>query len=71
MKKRTTDVWFVMFLVEEKLCPIHTYQVVERGKVNWEFALTDEQWRQFRVEFQQSKLARLKALQQQLKDMAY
>lgn len=70
MFKSSSDVWFCAFLVK-KGNKIEEYDVIDKGKVRCKFNLTDDQWKTFKLEFNNSELSEFKSLIDKLKDMAY
>lgn len=70
MTKSTTDIWFAAFLMikGEKLV---NYTVISRGKVSCMFALSDEQWQKYKIEFNNSEFIKFKTTVEQVKDLGF
>jgi hypothetical protein len=68
--KSSSDVWFTAFLMD-KGEKIKRYEVIARGRVKCFFDLTDDQWRDYKLEFNNSDVVRFKALIEQIKDLAF
>lgn len=68
--KNTTDVWFIAFLMN-KGHQITKYEVISRGKISCYFNINDNDWRDLKLEFNNSELIKFKALIQQIKDLGY
>ena len=69
-KKTTTDVWFAAFLQEEGNTIVGLNQIT-RGKAEFIFELSNEEWTKLKLAFHNSDVARYKLLISQLKDLAY
>lgn len=68
--KSTSDVWFMAFLMS-KGYKIEKYSVIMRGKIRADFTFTDDQWKDLKLEFQNSDLVKFKSYIEQLKDLSY
>lgn len=68
--KSTSDVWFMAFLMS-KGYKIEKYSVIMRGKIRADFTFTDDQWKDLKLEFQNSELVKFKSYIEQLKDLSY
>jgi hypothetical protein len=68
--KHTTDVWYAGFLLTKGI-KLAKYDVIDRGKVRCYFELTDDQWKQFKVEFNNSEISDLKQAVAKIKDLAF
>jgi uncharacterized protein YicC (UPF0701 family) len=68
--KETTDIWFSAFLRSKGL-KLHDYRVIGRGKVKCVFDISDEEWTQYKIEFNNSELAQFKTFIEQIKDLAF
>lgn len=69
--QKTTDIWFASFLQEIKNKAVTDYSVIKPGKGEFRFDLTDEEWKKFKLEFDQSDFSKLKYGQERLKDLIY
>lgn len=69
--QKTTDIWFASFLQEIKGYQVHDFTVIKPGKGEFRFDLTEEQWKQFKLEFDHSDFSKLKYGQERLKDLIY
>jgi hypothetical protein len=68
--KNSSDVWFIAFLMHKSLA-IVKYDVMERGRVRCYFALSDKEWQDYKLEFNNSEIIRYKAMIEQIKDLGY
>lgn len=68
--KNSSDVWFVAFLMH-KSCAIVKYDVMERGRVRCYFALSEKEWQDYKLEFNNSEIIKYKATIEQIKDLGY
>lgn len=68
--KGSTDIWFSSFLTLKGYKVCH-FDVIARGKVNYYFELTEEEWKQLKLEFNDSEYSKFKQIQESLKDMAF
>lgn len=68
--KNSSDVWFVAFLMY-KHCQIVKYDVMERGRVRCYFNLTDKEWQDYKLEFNNSEIIKFKAYIEQIKDLGF
>ena len=71
MLKSTTDVWFATFLKKRKRLPLHSFEVIARGKVRCYFEISDEDWNSYKTEFSNSELPDIKSGIQEIKDLGY
>ncbi len=68
--KNSSDVWFTAFLIH-KGCKIAKYDVIDRGRVRCYFDLTDKQWQEYKLEFNNSEIIKFKAYIEQIKDLGF
>lgn len=68
--KSSSDVWFTAFLLD-KGEKIERYEVIARGRVKCFFKLTDQQWQDYKLDFNNSEVVKYKALIEQIKDLAF
>lgn len=68
--KKTTDLWFVSYL-ELNGVKITSYKLLKPGKLEFIFALTDEEWSKHRLGFNNSDIQKYKQKIEALKDLAY
>lgn len=68
--KASTDIWFCAFLMYrgEK---IHKYDALGRGKVKCYFQVEEQQWAQYKLDFNNSEFIKFKGLIEQVKDLGY
>lgn len=66
----TTDIWFAAFLMYKNI-KISKYEKIEHRKGKYYFNLTDEQWNNYKLEFNNSELIKFKGLVEQVKDLVY
>lgn len=70
MNKFSTDVWFVAFLMS-KGHKISAYTVLPQKKVRCEFQLSDKEWQDLKLEFNNSEIVKFKGYIDQIKDLAW
>lgn len=68
--KTSTDLFFCAYL-NLKGHNIHSYDVIQRGKISCSFDISDENWKKHKIEFNNSEFAKLKQLIEQLKDLSF
>ena len=68
--KSSQDVWFIAFL-QNKGIKISRYDVISKGKVRCYFDLTDEEWQNYKLEFNNSEISIYKGLIEKIKDLCY
>lgn len=68
--KESTDVWFIAFLMSNGI-KIESYVVLNNKKVKCFFKLTEEQWKEYKLKFNNSELVKYKTLIEQIKDLGY
>lgn len=66
----STDLWFCAFLID-KGYQIQKYDIVARGKAKFYFEIEEDEWKKFKLEFNNSDLSKFKMLIDQLKDLSY
>ena len=68
--KSSTDIWFTTFLIEIKGYKLADYDVIGRGRGKFYFDIPDKEWKQEKIDFMKSDLAKAKQGQEKLKDLA-
>ncbi len=68
--KQSSDVWFCAFLIKSGH-KVKEYDVVDKGRVRCKFELNDEQWKKYKLEFNNSELSEFKTIIDKLKDLAF
>lgn len=68
--KSSQDVWFIAFL-QNKGIKISRYDIISKGKVRCYFDLTDEEWQNYKLEFNNSEISIYKGLIEKIKDLCY
>lgn len=68
--KKSTDVWFCAFLMFNGK-QLESYDVISRGKVECHFNVSEDEWKQYKIDFNKSEFIKFKGLIDQLKDLAY
>ena len=68
--KHTSDVWFAAYLLSKGL-KIAKFDVIDRGKVRCYFELTDDEWKEFKVKFNNSEISDIKQYMAKIKDLAF
>ena len=66
----TKDVWFSAYL-QDLGHEIVAVNRITRGKAEYMFELSEEDWRKLKLDFHNSKLSKYKSLISKLKDLAY
>lgn len=66
----TTDVWFASFLIH-KGYQVKTFDKLGPGKVKFYFDLTEDEWKQMKLDFNNSELVKFKSIIGQLKDLSF
>jgi len=69
--KSTTDIWFTTYLIEIKKYKLESYHVISRGKGRFLFNISDEKWKEEKLNFMNSDLSKIKQGQEKLKDLLY
>lgn len=69
-KQATTDIWFTAYLLF-KGHEIKEYQVIKRGKGQYNFEIENEEWRKLKLEFSKSEFCSCKELIAKIKDLTY
>ena len=67
---KTTDIWFASFL-QLKGVQLLNFSILSKGRGSFDFKLTEEEWRTFRLEFNNSDISKIKQIQLSLKDLLY
>jgi len=67
---KTTDIWFASFL-QLKGVKLSNFTIIGKGKGSFDFCLTEDEWRKFRLEFNDSDISKIKQIQLSLKDLLY
>lgn len=68
--KSTTDLWFAAFLSMKGFTVID-FEVIGSRRGKWCFDLKDADWKELKLEFVQSPIAKCKQEQEKLKDMLF
>ena len=68
--KDTTDIWFCAFLLYKEK-DIKKYIKIGRGRVRCYFDISEEDWQELKLEFNNSELVKFKGLIDRVKDLAY
>lgn len=66
----TTDIWFTAYLMHRGY-KIAKYDVIGKGKARCHFEISEEDWNQLKLDFNNSDLIKFKGLIEQVKDLAY
>ena len=68
--KNSTDIWFCAYLQLQGI-KLAKYDVEGRGKVRCYYDVTDDEWKQLRLDFNNSDVSRYKTAVESIKDLAY
>ena len=66
----TTDIWFASYLLLSGIV-LKDYKVISRGKGQFIFDVTAEEWKQHKLAFRTSDVNTIAEYQKQLKDLLY
>jgi hypothetical protein len=68
--KSSQDVWFISFL-KIKGHQMTKYEVIGRGKVKCYFDISDDDWKDLKLEFNKSEISLYKSTIEAIKDLAF
>ena len=68
--KNTTDIWFASWL-QVKGYKLKDFTVKSRGKGSYTFEITDDQWKNEKLDFSNSEVSKVKTSFSGLKDLLY
>lgn len=68
--KTSQDVWFISFLKINGHEIAH-YEVIARGKVKCSFDISDEEWKELKLEFNKSEISKYKSIIESIKDLSF
>lgn len=68
--KASTDVFFSAYLLSKGI-KLAKYEVIDRGRVRCFFSLNDDEWKQFKVDFNNSEISDIKQHIAKIKDLCY
>ena len=68
--KETTDLWFAAFLLLRGEVVANFAKIGPR-KARYQFDISDEAWKKYKLEFFSSEIQQIKQKQEQLKDLIY
>lgn len=68
--KVSSDVWFCAFLIKKGL-KIKEYDVIDKGRVRCKFDVSEDEWKKYKLEFNNSELSEFKTIIDKLKDLAF
>jgi len=69
--KSSTDLWFCSYLMLKGF-KVAKYEVISRGKGKYFFAISDEDWSKYKLDFNnEDELNKYKTFIEQLKDLLY
>lgn len=68
--KSSQDVWFISFL-KIKGHEIDHYEVIARGKVKCHFDISDDEWKELKLEFNKSEISKYKSIIESIKDLSF
>lgn len=67
---KTKDIWFASFL-QLKGFKIANYTILSRGKGSFDFDITEDEWKDMRLKFNNSDISKIKQIQLSLKDLLF
>ena len=68
--KETTDLWFASYLLLKGETVANFVKIAPR-KAKYQFDISDDAWKQYKLEFFSSDIQQIKQKQEQLKDLLY
>lgn len=68
--KSSSDVWFCAYLMSLGF-KIEKYDTIDRGRVKCYFNISDEKWKECKLNFNNSDIIKFKGLIEQIKDLCY
>lgn len=66
----TTDIWFSAFL-QANGYKLTKFDIISRGKGRYYFEISEDDWKQKKIEFNHSDLMKYKYLIESLKDLVF
>lgn len=66
--KQTMDAWFMSFLLYKGV-DLKSYEVDNKGRIRGSFDLTEDQWREFKMEFSQTEFVKFKMQLDKIKSL--
>ena len=67
---KTSDIWFASFL-KLKGFEIIDYEVIHKAKGRYKFNISEDEWKELKMQFEGSDASKLKMIQISLKDLLY
>jgi len=67
---KTTDLWFAAFLQLHGI-KLKDFVILSRGKGQYDFDISEADWKRMKLLFIQSDVSKIKVLMEQLKDLLY
>lgn len=68
--KSSTDVFFSAYILSKNI-KLAKYEVIDRGRVRCYFDLTEDQWKQLKIDFNNSEISDVKQYIAKIKDLAF
>jgi hypothetical protein len=68
--KETTDIWFASFLML-KGYKVQDFEVINKGRGRYSFDIDESSWKEIKLQFSFSDIAKIKMNQLALKDMVF
>jgi hypothetical protein len=68
--KETTDIWFASFLML-KGYKVQDFEVINKGRGRYSFDIDESSWKEIKLQFSSSDIAKIKMNQLALKDMVF
>ena len=69
--RETRDLWFASFLKLKGYEVKDFIRINEGKKGKFQFAISDTDWKELKLEFDKSDISKVKYFQEQLKDLVY
>lgn len=69
--KQTSDLWFASYLIEIHGIKLADFKNTSRGRGVFLFKVSEDDWKDLKLQFSKSDLAKIKQGQEKLKDLLY
>lgn len=69
--KSTTDIWFASYLIDLHGIKLEDFKITSRGRGIFFFNISDDEWKNHKLQFVKSDISKVKHGQEKLKDLLY
>lgn len=66
----STDLWFCSFVIMKGF-QLAQYDLIGKGKARYYFDMSETEWKELKLEFNNSDFSKFKQIQESLKDLGY